>query len=92
MPNSSHVLSRLLSSIVTQVRISSISLDQDVKDFLMIKLTCQMQRSVASMRTNVGVGPVLSRLKCKQTADKWKQIADKCKQIADKCKQIADKM
>ena len=51
-----------------------------------------MQRSVASMGTNVGVGPVLSRLKCKQTADKWKQIADKCKQIADKCKQIADKM
>ena len=75
MPNSSHVLSGLLSSIVTQVRISSISFDQDVKDFLMIKLTCQVQRSVASMRPNVGVGSVLARLKCKQTIEKCKQTA-----------------
>ena len=76
MPNSSHVLSGLLSSIVTQVRISSISFDQDVKDFLMIKLTCQVQRSVASMRPNVGVGSVLARLKCK------------CKQLKNVNKQL----
>ena len=84
MPNSSHVLSSLFSSIVTQVRISSISFDQDVKDFLMIKLTCQVQRSVASMRPNVGVCSVLARLKCKQTIKKCKQTA---KNHVYKCKQ-----
>lgn len=55
-----HVLPGLLSSIVSHIGVGAISLDQNVKDFLMAKLASQMEGSVTSMRPEVDIDRVIS--------------------------------